>query len=144
VAVIDLDGFKPVNDTYGHAVGDELLVLVAQRSHRSALRNPRPDCPYVGGDEFVGVFPGCGQPRQPGASSASACSGCSITPFMVHGAPAFSLGGSIGLAIAPEDGALTRTACCAAADAAMYRAKQHRQTPRLYLASVVTGGGRVA
>src|SRR3984885_9467305 len=52
VIVLDLDGFKPVNDQYGHAIGDRVLVAVAERLERIATR--RSDLvARLGGDEFV-------------------------------------------------------------------------------------------
>ena len=61
VLFCDLDGFKAVNDTYGHAVGDQVLVEVAQRL-ASSVRTTRGDVvARLGGDEFVVVLPGCGE-----------------------------------------------------------------------------------
>ena len=137
VAVIDLDGFKPVNDTYGHAVGDELLVLVAQR-FTAALRI-RDLIARTGGDEFVGVFPDVGN-RDSLAFLGERLLGVFDQAFMVHG-HSISLGGSIGFAIAPEDGA-DQDSLLRSADAAMYRAKRTGKR-RLYLASV-TDPGQVA
>lgn len=57
ILFIDLDEFKPINDTYGHDAGDQMLISVAQRleaaidSHETAAR--------IGGDEFVCIFPVC-------------------------------------------------------------------------------------
>jgi diguanylate cyclase (GGDEF)-like protein len=57
IALIDIDGFKSINDAYGHPGGDALLVDVA-RSWRSALRPD--DVPArIGGDEFAVLLPGC-------------------------------------------------------------------------------------
>lgn len=55
VMLIDLDGFKSVNDTYGHKVGDDLLVAIAQRIRQ--ISPERSVLARIGGDEFVLVYP---------------------------------------------------------------------------------------
>ena len=56
LAVVDLDGFKPVNDTYGHAAGDQMLTIVANRLSGIAGQQATPA--RLGGDEFALIVPG--------------------------------------------------------------------------------------
>ncbi|MDX8454658.1 EAL domain-containing protein [Mesorhizobium sp. VK9D] len=67
--LIDLDGFKSVNDTYGHNIGDDLLVKVARRIEEHAPRSAT--IARIGGDEFVLLFP-VGQSPEPAGELASA------------------------------------------------------------------------
>ncbi|QXC59632.1 GGDEF domain-containing protein [Aquihabitans sp. G128] len=114
VAYLDLDGFKAVNDTWGHERGDEVLVLVAE-----ALRDglgPDADVARIGGDEFVVV-------TDPGDREALAAEVRDLVAA-VSRAEGLSVTGSVGVGRAvrgdsPHD-ALRR------ADQAMYRAKGHR------------------
>jgi diguanylate cyclase (GGDEF)-like protein len=62
VIFTDLDGFKLVNDQYGHQAGDQILAAVAERL-RSALR-PEDLIGRLGGDEFVVVCPGLSDPER--------------------------------------------------------------------------------
>lgn len=119
VAVIDLDGFKPVNDTYGHAVGDALLVQIGQRLG-TALRISDVIA-RTGGDEFVGVFPDVNN-RDSLSFLGERLLGVFAHPFEIR-EHTITMSGSIGLAIAPDDGA-DQDSLLRAADAAMYRAKQ--------------------
>ena len=134
VAALDLDGFKPVNDTYGHAVGDELLVQIAQR-FTSALRISDLIA-RTGGDEFVGIFPDVGN-RESLSFLGERLLGVFDHPFQVRG-HVISLTASIGLSIAPDDGE-DQDSLVRAADAAMYRAKQSGRR-RLQLTAVGTPG----
>lgn len=134
VAAVDLDGFKPVNDTYGHAVGDELLVQIAQR-FTSALRISDLIA-RTGGDEFVGIFPDVGN-RESLSFLGERLLGVFDHPFQVKG-HVISLTGSIGLAIAPDDGE-DQDSLLRAADVAMYRAKQSGRR-RIQLTAVSTPG----
>lgn len=59
--LIDLDGFKSVNDTYGHSIGDDLLVRVARRIENHAP--PGATIARIGGDEFVLLFPASRSPH---------------------------------------------------------------------------------
>lgn len=118
VLCLDLDRFKVVNDSFGHAVGDVLLGQVAQRL-RACVR----DTEFVarlGGDEFVVLQ--CGAP-QPVGSTALARRIIAVLsePFNLSGNSA-QIGASIGIAIAPFDGE-NPEALLKNADLAMYRAK---------------------
>ncbi len=137
IAAIDLDGFKPVNDTYGHAVGDELLVQIAQRFTAALRINDL--IARTGGDEFVGIFPDIGN-RDALAFLGDRLLGVFRHPFQVAG-HTIMLDGSIGLAIAPDDGN-DQDSLLRAADAAMYRAK-HAGRRRVQLVAI-TRPGRTA
>lgn len=116
---IDLDRFKPVNDTYGHAVGDEVLRLVAQR----LLRLTRKDdlVARIGGDELVIVQQHVGD--LVAAESLAAKLVAALEAPMTIGAHRIQIGASIGIVLA-EAGEFTPAGLLAAADAAMYRVKQ--------------------
>ena len=119
LAYIDLDHFKPVNDQYGHHVGDAVLSMVATRLN-AAVRG----CDFVariGGDEFVAVLEEIGTDED-------------ITPiaerivksikeaFFISGGITIEISCSVGIAIYPKDGDLDKL--MTAADAAMYKAKE--------------------
>jgi len=119
VYLLDLDGFKPVNDRYGHDVGDELLVAVAQRLREVA--GPARQVARLGGDEFIVLAPGLQRPEQAQALG-SAMLHAFRAPFALrrHG---LHVGLSIGYALAPLDGTQAGD-LIAQADRAMYRGKQ--------------------
>ena len=71
IALFDLDGFKDVNDTLGHSIGDQLLIEVGHRL--TELAGGRGQVCRLGGDEFVVVIPDCGNPS-PSARSSTPCS----------------------------------------------------------------------
>ena len=136
VLYLDLDNFKRVNDTLGHAVGDELLCVVAERL-RSSLRYGGADAPAgtadsarpgdlarLGGDEFLVLLPNLRSPADAGAVAERliaalrepvqlAMNSLVVTP-------------SVGIALYPQDGADAET-LLRNADLAMYFAK--RRTP---------------
>jgi diguanylate cyclase (GGDEF)-like protein/PAS domain S-box-containing protein len=123
IMVLDLDDFKDVNDTLGHAAGDEALRLVAQR----LVHHVRPDATVarLGGDEFVVVCEGTdpAQARQIAARLADAVS----EPAEVEGRQV-TLHASIGVASLRDQPQGAAHVLLAAADAAMYRAKKARRT----------------
>lgn len=116
--VIDLDGFKLVNDVHGHGVGDEVLRQVAGRL-RSCVRSCDTVCRY-GGDEFVVMLPQIGA-----AEDAEAVSGkirARLAAPHVFGTEPILVTVSIGVAVYLEDGQTSRE-LLDRADAAMYAEK---------------------
>ncbi|CAD6506964.1 putative bifunctional diguanylate cyclase/phosphodiesterase [Paraburkholderia sabiae] len=114
---MDLDGFKVVNDAYGHQVGDRLLVQVAERL-AAAVRG-KDTLARVGGDEFVLLVP---DEDQAGATAvASRLLAAISAPFQADGHD-LRISTSIGIAMCPADGASVHDALMHA-DAAMYHAK---------------------
>ncbi|GAB5602658.1 diguanylate cyclase [Thermus sp. FJN-A] len=114
LAVLDLKGFKQVNDRLGHAVGDLALMRVAE-----ALSQERRNGDRIfrwGGDEFAALFPHTGKE---GALKAVLRYARAIEALCFDG---FCLGVNIGVASFPEDGR-TADALLSAADTRMYRAK---------------------
>lgn len=128
VLFIDLDGFKGVNDTHGHAAGDSVLVQVADRL-RAVLRTSDLIC-RNGGDEFVAVLHEL-DPLDAGRIAERAAHDVTASlqrPF-VAGPGLIALGGSVGVAIYPQDGA-TPDRLLAVADSDMYQAKKIRAPAR--------------
>ena len=118
----DLDGFKGVNDSMGHATGDELLVAVAKRLRRQVRTNDV--VARLGGDEFVVVAEGAGDFPHAVRALAHRLIDAVGEPIPIDEVPATVLG-SIGVAIA--EGADTDPIdLLRAADAAMYTAKRSR------------------
>lgn len=120
----DLDNFKPVNDTHGHAVGDRLLRMVAQRV-RAALRESD-TLARVGGDEFAVLLPRCAQPQD--AERVAATILAQLEQPFDDGERVLRISGSLGYALYPDcgpgdgDAAESLLHC---ADLAMYDAKAH-------------------
>ncbi|MFN7086873.1 MAG: putative bifunctional diguanylate cyclase/phosphodiesterase, partial [Burkholderiales bacterium] len=115
---LDLDRFKEVNDTHGHAAGDALLVEVARRL-QTTLRHEETLARF-GGDEFFAFSPGA---DQAGAMLiAERIVQAFARPFTVHNAEVYC-NASLGVALYPGDGA-SAEALLKAADIALYRAKE--------------------
>ena len=123
---IDLDRFKAVNDTMGHACGDMLLGMVANRLRAVAdgvpgdVTAPAPLIGRLAGDEFTMFFAGQDDPAE-AARIGRAVLFALAEPFDLAGTDV-SIGASIGIALRPQHGD-TLTDLMRAADAAMYHAK---------------------
>jgi diguanylate cyclase (GGDEF)-like protein len=125
VLFVDLDGFKIVNDTLGHAVGDELLVKVAERLRRVVL-DPATVARF-GGDEFLVLLPVCASISL--ATDMAARILAALTPSFEVSGQLVTIAASIGIAWAGHAGgtapgvAATPIDLLRHADTAMYRAK---------------------
>ena len=118
VLCLDLDRFKPVNDSLGHAAGDELLRCVAARLQ--AHVRDTDVVARIGGDEFAVLQCGVSQPASSSALARRLIAALQ-EPFEIEGQRA-EIGTSIGIAIAPFDGQ-DPEALLKSSDLAMYRAK---------------------
>lgn len=116
---VDLDHFKTINDTHGHAVGDELLVAAAARL-RECLTRPGQLVARMGGDEFVILVP---DPAHPGevAALAETVLAALAEPFEING-QRLRLGASVGVVEERSDRADVDE-FLQAADTSMYWAK---------------------
>ena len=122
LVLIDLDEFKLVNDSAGHAVGDELL---AEFASRLSLALRRGDEAYrVGGDEFALLLPGT---DADGAAIVARRLLAATTDTHPGGRFARPFSFSAGISASPADG-LDRTRLYALADTAMYDVKRHGRT----------------
>ncbi|PXW63014.1 EAL domain-containing protein [Methylobacterium sp. B4] len=115
---LDLDHFKPVNDVYGHAAGDALLVQAAKRM--LAELRPTDTLARIGGDEFVVVLVHARTPEQV-AETAERMIAALARPFQIE-AQRVCIGASAGVALYPNDGS-TAESLMRAADTALYRVK---------------------
>ena len=116
---IDLDRFKAVNDSLGHAAGDRLLIEVARRL-RAAVR-AEDLVARLAGDEFVVLLEGLRE-RAEAAEVARKILQALPQPLTI-GSHTLTPAASVGIAVYPEDG-ISATALLAAADAAMYESKR--------------------
>jgi diguanylate cyclase (GGDEF)-like protein len=117
--MLDLDRFKNVNDSLGHAAGDALLRTVANRL-RTALRSTDV-LARLGGDEFAIIQAGCEDQRTGSINLAARIAGCIAEPFELLGRQV-EVGTSIGIAMAPEHGR-DGEQLLKKADLALYRSK---------------------
>jgi diguanylate cyclase (GGDEF)-like protein len=118
VLMLDLDGFKSINDAYGHLVGDRALTMFAERI--SATMRSGAILTRIGGDEFAVIAPDIGSLDTP-TSLARRIASTTAEPYLIENISA-KLGVGIGISIAPEDGTDPEV-LVQRADRALYRAK---------------------
>ena len=116
--MIDLDHFKPVNDTYGHPVGDAVLVKVA--AILTAAVRDLDTVARLGGDEFAIILTSLSWPEQ-ASLPARRILAALREPLEIDG-QRIQIGGSIGIAFFPDHGT-SPDALTTKADAALYAAK---------------------
>lgn len=119
VLLIDLDRFKPVNDIYGHAVGDAVLCVVAERF--KGVMASTDTLARIGGDEFGAVIRS-GIGGEAAMRVAQRLISATGEPIVVDGAK-IEIGATIGIALCPQDGSDSES-LLRCADVAMYRAKR--------------------
>jgi diguanylate cyclase (GGDEF)-like protein len=131
VLFIDLDGFKPVNDQYGHAAGDALLIEIAERLQQRVPAGS--SVGRLGGDEFA-VMIEIGDGEDASALAERRILREIQRPFAING-KTVTVGATIGVAIGPESGRRAED-LIHAADLAMYEGKHAgRGTVRVFKAA---------
>jgi diguanylate cyclase (GGDEF)-like protein len=118
VLFVDLDGFKTINDSLGHAAGDRVLIEVGQRLSRAARASDT--VARLGGDEFVLLMEGAGDQSEC-ANFVRRLLQTLCQPLIVGGQPV-DISASVGIALYPDHG--ERHELLSHADAAMYAAKR--------------------
>jgi diguanylate cyclase (GGDEF)-like protein len=132
VLMLDLDGFKVVNDTHGHAAGDRALSEFARRA--SVILRDDAFLARIGGDEFAIIMPVVGTPED-AANLARRVIATVIEPMMM-GAAVVQFGVAVGIAVSPNDGDQADD-LMKRADRALYRAKSTgRSTVRFFEADM--------
>ncbi|WP_454907332.1 putative bifunctional diguanylate cyclase/phosphodiesterase [Variovorax gossypii] len=118
VLFVDLDGFKPINDSFGHSAGDRILCVAAERLARTTRESDT--VARIGGDEFLLLLEGV-RDRAECAEAANRVLRALGEPFNVQGKQ-LQIACSIGIVLHPEQGEPDKLV--ANADAAMYEAKR--------------------
>ena len=121
VGLVDLDGFKSVNDLYGHAAGDRVLIEAGRRMHR--LCDASTHLARLGGDEFGIIVDADVSEAEIQALGVRLCEVLRL-PFVLPGVVEVS--GSVGFAAFPQAGS-TAELLFERADYALYHAKQHQR-----------------
>jgi diguanylate cyclase (GGDEF)-like protein len=124
---IDLDGFKLVNDSLGHPVGDSLLAQVATRLQTRVRKSDT--LARLGGDEFTVILTSL-HAKEEAASAAKALLDVLAPPFFVDGHQ-LTIGASVGISVFPEN-AKDADELMQQADSAMYAAKRDGKNRAMY------------
>ena len=119
IVFCDLDNFKPINDTYGHHVGDEVLKIVANKL-KETLRKEDTICRF-GGDEFVILIEELDSFEYLD-NVLKKINNITQVPYVING-QTIDIGMSIGASVFPDDG-IDGKELISSADAAMYKAKK--------------------
>ena len=135
VMFVDLDRFKPVNDTYGHEVGDQLLKAVSERMQ--ACVRGEDTVARSGGDEFIVVMAELARGVDAGIVGEKILKELA-RPFEV-GSHQLDIGASIGLSVYPDDARDVKTLVLHA-DAAMYHAKHAGRSQLSFFTPGMTPG----
>ncbi|WP_299802788.1 bifunctional diguanylate cyclase/phosphodiesterase [uncultured Shewanella sp.] len=128
---LDLNGFKNINDSFGHSTGDKVLQLVAARLEACCFENA--EIARLGGDEFTLVLPQCRDKQEIEAFSEQILS-LFEAPFEINGQK-FYLGTSIGISLFPQQSDEPNQ-LLSMADTAMYSAKNSPKHIRFYNATI--------
>lgn len=125
VMFIDLNGFKDVNDLYGHAAGDEVLVVVAERLNAQIASTDGITLARWGGDEFVVILPNCDEEA---ATDVALTLHNAFDDPITTSAGMHQISCSIGLATSSESKSLDEVLL--EADILMYEQKKRQKKPR--------------
>lgn len=138
LAYIDLDHFKPINDKFGHHVGDAVLTTVAQRL-QAAVRS----CDTVarfGGDEFVALIEDIESDEDILPIVERIINSVNLPIYVNH--QSIEISCSVGIALYPRDGDIDKLMICA--DSAMYKAKQNGKNQfKFYDAELATASSNL-
>jgi diguanylate cyclase (GGDEF)-like protein/PAS domain S-box-containing protein len=132
VLFMDLDRFKIINDSLGHDIGDELLILVAESLKRSVRENDTVS--RMGGDEFTAILNGLGD-RHNAETVAKKIIDSISQPFNIRGRT-LHISTSVGITFYPDDGKEIDT-LLKHADTAMYKAKESGRNNYQYYAPLM-------
>lgn len=119
----DLDGFKPVNDTYGHEAGDTVLQVIGRRLSDSIRKTDY--VARIGGDEFVLLLEDCGNIDNLKPIFKKIEENVSV-PILISGGQNVKIGLSMGIYFCPAHGETTPDMLLRYADNALYKSKEHK------------------